>query len=152
MKTRTTLTLLAVVVASLALPLTAAAQRAGGTRSPEEILNNLRLLARYLKLTPEQVTTTQNLLKDLHAKVEPLRAAQKPLRDAFYRELEEVNPSACDVGAAALALHENEEKIKAALEDFDRKFSAILTPEQLAKYEALKEAARLLRGKDGEDS
>ena len=145
MKTRTTLLVLAAI---LALPLAAAAQRPDKGRDPREILTNPRLLARYLKLTPEQVKTTQTLLKELQAAVKPLREAQKDLYEAFYAGLEEANPSACDVGADAIALHENREKIKDAFEVFDQKFSAILTPEQLARYEALKEAARLLGGRD----
>ena len=150
MRTRTTLLALTALAALLALPLAAGAQQSNqGKRSPAEILTNPRLLARYLRLTPEQVATTQTLFKELEATVKPLREARKGLREAFYDELEEASPSACDAGAAAIALHENGEKIKDALEVFDRKFSAILTPEQLAKYEALKEAARLLRG--GED-
>ena len=145
MKTRTTLLVLAAV---LALPLAAAAQRSDKARDPREILTNPRLLAHYLSLTPAQVATTQTLFKELQATVKPLREARKGLAEAFYAELEEANPSACDAGAAAIALHENGEKIKDALEVFDQKFSAILTPEQLAKYEALKEAARLLGGRD----
>ncbi|HEX9940584.1 MAG TPA: periplasmic heavy metal sensor [Thermoanaerobaculia bacterium] len=148
MKTRTTLLILTALVALLALPLAADAQQRG-PRDAGTILNNPRLLARYLKLTPEQVATTQKLFAELRATVEPLRKAQGPLREAFYNELEEASPNACNVGQAAIALHENQEKIKEAFEEFDRKFSAILTPEQLAKYEALKAAARLFRG--GED-
>lgn len=147
MRTRTTLLVLTALVALLALPFAADAQQANqGKRSPAEILTNPRLLARYLRLTPEQVTTAQTLFKELEATVKPLREARKGLREAFYDELEEASPNACDVGAAAIALHENGEKIKDAIEVFDQKFSAILTPEQLAKYEALKDAARLLRG------
>jgi Spy/CpxP family protein refolding chaperone len=151
MKTRTTLLALTALVAALILPLAAEAQQSGKGRSPAEILTHPRLLARYLKLTPEQTTTAQGLYRDLEAVVKPLREARKDLRDAYRAELEEANPNACDVGAAALALRANGDQIRAALEDFDEAFSAILTPEQLAKYEALKEAARLLRGDDSED-
>jgi Spy/CpxP family protein refolding chaperone len=146
MKTRTTLLLLTSLVALLVLPL--AAQSAEKARDPREILTNPRLLARYLQLTPAQVATTQTLFKELQATVKPLREVQKGLYEAFYRELEAASPSPCSVGAAAIALHENKEKIKDAFEVFDQKFSAILTPEQLAKYEALKDAARLLGGRD----
>jgi Spy/CpxP family protein refolding chaperone len=151
MKTRTTLFVLIALVAALVLPVAAEAQQSGKGRSPVEILTHPKLLARYLKLTPEQVTTAQGLYQQLEAVVKPLREARKDLREAYYDELEEANPNACDVGAAALALHANGDKIREALEDFDEAFSAILTPEQLAKYEALKEAARLLRGDDAED-
>jgi Spy/CpxP family protein refolding chaperone len=35
------------------------------------------------------------------------------------------------------------DQIREAREDFDEAFSAILTPEQLAKYEALKDAVKI---------
>jgi Spy/CpxP family protein refolding chaperone len=145
MKTRT---LCLVLAAVLAIPLAAAAAQQSGdkARDPREILTNPRLLARYLKLTPEQVKTTQELFKELQATVKPLREARKGLYEAFYDELEAASPNPCSVGSAAIALHENGDKIRAAFEVFDQKFSAILTPEQLAKYQALKDAARLLGG------
>ena len=137
-------------MALLLLPLAVQAQRQGRGQDAASILENPRLLARYLKLTPDQVKTLQQLAQDLQRTVKPLVEDGKPLRETFYRDLEAANANPCTVGQDALALHENREKIKAAYEDFDRKFSAILTPEQLARYEALKEAARLLRGRDKE--
>jgi Spy/CpxP family protein refolding chaperone len=144
MKIRRTTLVLAAFVALLALPFAAEAQRPG--RDPGELLHNPRALARYLKLTPEQVTATQKLLADLKAVVEPLRQAEKTLRETLRTDLNAASPNPCTVGQDLLAVRANEEKIKAALDEFDRKFSALLTPEQLARYEALKEAARLLHG------
>lgn len=135
-------------LALLALPLAAEAQ--AGRRAPEDILQNPRALARYLKLTPAQVEAAKKLQQELKAAVDPLREAQKGLREAFRTELEAASPNACEVGEAALALQANREQIRAEVEEFDDKFSALLTPEQLARYEALKEAARHLRGGDDE--
>ncbi|MFL6196406.1 MAG: Spy/CpxP family protein refolding chaperone [Thermoanaerobaculia bacterium] len=149
MKTRRTSLLLTAFLALLALPLIAQPPAGNrGPRDPESILHNPRALARYLKLTPDQVTATQKLFDELRATVEPLRKAQEGLRDDLRDELEAASPNACTVGQAALAVHANQERIKDAFEAFDTKFSALLTPEQLAKYEALKEAARALRGED----
>lgn len=149
MKTRRTSLLLTALLVLLSLPL-AAQPPAGnrGPRDPESILHNPRALARYLKLTPDQVAATQKLFNELKATVEPLRKAQEGLRDDLRDELEAASPNACAVGQAALAVHANQEKIRDAFETFDTKFSALLTPEQLARYEALKEAARALRGED----
>ena len=131
----------------LALPLALQAQ-GPGPRDPGAILHNPRALARYLHLTPDQITATQKLAADLKATVEPLRQQEKQLRDAFETAVSAPNANPCDVGQAALALHANHEKIKAALDDFDKKFSALLTPEQLARYEALK---ALVHGDDDEE-
>lgn len=144
MKNRATLFALTALVALLALPLAAGAQQSNQKgRDPREILTNPRLLARYLSLTPDQVKTEQELFKELKAKVDPLRQAQQGLRQTFYTDLNATSPNPCTVGQDALAIHQNEEAIKAAFQDFDTKFSAILTPEQLAKYQALKAAAGL---------
>lgn len=138
--------LVAVAVVLCALPL--AAQPPQGPRDPAAILHNPRLLARYLHLTPDQVTATQKLAADLKATLDPLHQQGQQLRDAFQAAVSAANANACDVGQAALAVHANDVKIKAALDDFDTKFSALLTPDQLARYEALK---ALVHG-DGGDS
>ncbi len=145
MKNRKPLLLLAFLATLLALPLAATAQQA---RNPDEILHNPRALARFLKLTPEQVTAAQALQTSLKATLEPLRAAEKQLREALQTELDAASPNACRVGDALLAVKANGERIKAAVENYDDQFSALLTPEQLRRYEALKEAARLLGGRE----
>ncbi|HEV2851793.1 MAG TPA: periplasmic heavy metal sensor [Thermoanaerobaculia bacterium] len=152
MRSRKTNLILAFLIALLALPTLSGmtqAQQGRGPRDPREILRNPRALARYLQLTPAQVTVAQKLQADLKAQLEPLRANGKQLRDTLKAELDAAVPNACKVGDALLAVRANEDKIKDALEDFDQKFSALLTPEQLARYEALKEAARLLGGGEG---
>jgi Spy/CpxP family protein refolding chaperone len=131
----------------LALPL--AAQPSKGPHDPAEILHNPRLLARYLHLTPDQVTATQKLAADLKAALDPLHQQGQKLRDAFQAAISAANANPCDVGQAALAIRANDQKIKAALDDFDTKFSALLTPDQLARYEALK---ALVHPGDGDDS
>lgn len=142
------LTLLAAALfAFLLLPLAAQARQGQG-RNPDAILRNPRALARYLQLTPEQAQTLNQLWRELQADVEPLREQGKTLREALRDELQAEPANACEVGAAALAVQENGDRIRAELEEFDTKFSAILTPEQLAKWEALKEASRLFGGEE----
>jgi Spy/CpxP family protein refolding chaperone len=147
------------MAALLILPLTAAAAPRGGNgggnatpqRDPAEILHNGRLLARYLQLSTDQAKTLKTLLDTLQAKTEPLREQGKALRETLRTKLEAASPNPCDVGSAAIAVNENYEDIEAAQKEFDTAFSGILTPAQLAKYEALKELVRP-RGDDGEES
>jgi Spy/CpxP family protein refolding chaperone len=151
MKGRRAASLLAAIVAIAAVLLTLplAAQPPRGPRDPAEILHNPRLLARYLRLTPDQVTASQKLFADLKTATDPLRQQEPALRAAFEAAVSAPNANPCDVGQAALAVHANQEKIKAALDDFDKKFSALLTPDQLARYEALK---ALVHPGEGDDS
>lgn len=139
---RKRLTVAAALFAFLALPLLAnAAPGRGG--NPGDILTNPRALARYLKLTPAQIETTKQLLQELHATTKPLHEQQKPLHDQLRTQLDAAGPDACAIGSTLLQIEGLRDQIREAREDFDEAFSAILTPEQLAKYEALKEAARI---------
>ena len=119
---------------------------AAPARGPAHILSTPRLLARYLRLTPEQVQQQRQLVQALRADVEPLREQRKALREDLRAALEGGSPDACAVGAIVVDLSELRGQIRGELEEFDDAFSAILIPEQLARYEALKEAVRLLRG------
>ena len=111
--------------------------------SPEYILHNPRLLAQFLKLTPEQVTQSQALYTTLSNTLRPLHDQEKALRDQLATELAKPSPDACTVGGYVVQIKGVVGQVAAALHTFDTAFSAILTPEQLAKYNALKDAARL---------
>ncbi|MFP5287358.1 MAG: Spy/CpxP family protein refolding chaperone [Thermoanaerobaculia bacterium] len=139
---RKRLSLAAALFAFLVLPLAASAAPGRGG-NPGDILTNPRALARYLKLTPAQIETTKQLLQTLHAATKPLHEQQKPLHDQLRAQLDAASPDACAVGNTLLQIEDLRDQIREAREDFDEAFSAILTPEQLAKYEALKEAARI---------
>lgn len=152
MKKTKTLLWSALALVLLSLPAMAQmTQPAGGNarpNHPDEILHNPRALARFLKLTPAQQETLKTLNQELQAKVKPIREEQKALREQLADQLEAASPNACTIGDTALDIHENHEEIEAAVAEFDTKFTAILTPEQKRRYEALKEAAKLLRGDD----
>ncbi|HEX6862996.1 MAG TPA: periplasmic heavy metal sensor [Thermoanaerobaculia bacterium] len=128
--------------ALLALPLLAnAAPGRGG--NPADILRNPRALARYLKLTPAQVETTKQLLQTLHNTTKPLYQQIEPLEEQRRGQLDEASPDACAVGNTVVQIDALRDQIRGAREAFDDAFSAILTPEQLAKYEALKDAVKI---------
>ena len=124
----------------LLLPLAASA--APGRGNPADILTNPRALARYLKLTPAQIETTKQLFQTLHNTTKPLHEQQKPLREQLRDQID-AGADACTVGNTLLQLEGVRGQIRDARQDFDDAFSAILTPEQLAKYEALKDAVRI---------
>ena len=93
----------------LILPLAANAAPRGGGQGPAQagdVLSNPRALARALKLTAQQISTLRTLLEDLRETTEPIREEQKALREALRAELEAATPNACEVGAAALAVHD----------------------------------------------
>lgn len=129
------------LAAALALP--AAAQTTAAARpDPEQLFRNPRQLARYLKLTPAQVTTFKQLYEQLQATLKPLREQQRALYEDLHEGLEAASPDACAIGQIQIDLYEGREQIRAALEAFDDAFSAILTPQQLTRWNALKEALK----------
>ena len=144
--TRRRLSVATALLAFLALPFLANA--APGRGNPADILRNPKALARFLKLTPAQVATAKQLGQTLHNTTKSLYDQIEPLEEQRRSQLDAASPDACAVGTTVVQIDGLRDQIREAREDFDAAFSAILTPEQLAKYEALKEAARLLRGGD----
>jgi Spy/CpxP family protein refolding chaperone len=138
-KTKSLLTATA-FLAVLALPFLAEAKP---PQNAEEILRHPRALARYLRLTPEQNTTFRTLNQALQADVKPLRDQLGPLQEQLKTQLEAASPDACAAGQTVVAIDAVRDDIRAEVQEFDDAFSAILTPEQLRKYENLKEAAGL---------
>jgi len=141
------LTIAATLLALLAVPFAAGAAR--GPRNPADILHNPRALAKYLKMTPSQIEKTKDLLDDLRDTTRPLYQQIEPLEKQLKTQLEAASPDACAVGATVVKIDGLRDKLRGAREDFDDAFSAILTPEQLARYEALKDAAKI--GDEEED-
>jgi len=136
------------LLALLAVPFLAEAAR--GPRSPADILHNARALAKYLKLTPAQIETTKGLLGDLHATTRSLYEQIEPLETQLRTQLDAASPDACAVGATVVQIDAVRDQIRGARQDFDAAFSAILTAEQLAKYEALKEPVRANNEEEGD--
>ena len=144
--------LLAVTVLGLlALPLAAqtvayesdaASAKAG---SADYILTHPRALSKYLHLSSDQNTQLNALWTTLQTSVDALRTARGPLCDQLRTDLGGT-PNPATVGTDSIDLFTNKEAIRAARQTFDTAFSAILTPDQLVKYNALKQIAHLDNG------
>ena len=134
--------LAATLAALLLVPALAEAAR---RPSPEEILRSPRLLARYLNLTDAQVTQTQALFQTLNNSLRAIGEQERAVRQQLATELDAASPNACTVGGYVLQLEGFHDQAQAALRTFDTAFSAILTPEQLTKYNHLKELAGIGR-------
>ena len=133
----------AALIALMLVPaLALAAAPRGGRATPEEILRNPRLLAHYLNLTAAQVTQEEALFRTLNDALRANHQQEETLRDQLQAELDKPSPDACTAGGYVVSLHDLYEQAEAAFHTFDTAFSAILTPEQLAKYNALKQLAR----------
>jgi Spy/CpxP family protein refolding chaperone len=131
---------LAAALATMVL-IPALAVAAGRRASPAEVLRSPKLLAKYLALTPDQVVQEEALFTTLKGKLEAIHQQQKVVRDQLAAELAKPSPDKCTVGDLVLKVDGFHEQTAAALQEFDTAFKAILTAEQLVKYEALKQLA-----------
>ncbi|HTQ81451.1 MAG TPA: hypothetical protein VMM92_15740 [Thermoanaerobaculia bacterium] len=151
MKMKSKTLVLAILLVSLALPALADHHQGPGVPNnpvtAENILTNGRLLARFLGLSSSQVTELNGFLKTLQTAEQAVRQARPPLCKQLATDLTAASPDATTVGKDLLALVDNQDQIKTALEAFDTSFSAILTPDQLTKYDALKQVAGLAEDK-----
>jgi len=142
------LTLTAVLLLALlglaAMP--ALAQEAADAEQPSALaylLAHPGLLVRGVGLTPAQATATRALIQTARTAIRPVRADVQSLNQQIKAAFAQASPDACAIGALVVSRHDDYEKIEAALQAFDQGFAALLTPEQLAKYEALKTVLRL---------
>lgn len=106
----------------------------------------LRALTAFLDLTDAQVEEARLLLEDLAAELRPLAEEARALRQELHTLLEAEGPDPAEVGALVLEIHAVGDAMRAARDDFDAAFAALLTPDQLERWEILKEARRLFRG------
>ena len=101
-------------------------------------------LAEYLSLTEAQKTQVEQLRDKMKAAAEPLREEHRELAEAIHTALEN-KADAATVGAAVIAAHEQREKMRALHEQHETEMEAILTPAQLSRWQALKDARKTMR-------
>lgn len=86
-----------------------------------------------LNLTADQKTAARQIHEEVFAKAEPLL-------EQHHQEMEKVHnlldsgASATEVGEQMIAAHAFMKQIKALHEEAETRFAALLTPEQLAKF------------------
>ena len=136
---------LLVATAATARPDFGKGGRGHGRGNPAE---RLEFLAEYLSLTEAQKTAIEKLQANLETRIEPLREQQKQLHEQV-REALDNDADAATVGALVIAQHEGREKIHALMEAHAGQVKAQLTPAQVSRWEALKDARQARRGHHG---
>jgi len=129
----------------LLAPLAAVANPAGpGSGGPGGV-RNMFPPAGYLNLTDEQVEAVTALRDQMREEMKTLLEAQRALGEQLRDALGSDQPDATRIGELTLEMHGFRDQIRATLESFESEFTALLTAEQLAKYENFRELMRLLR-------
>ncbi len=98
--------------------------------------------ARFLDHTAEQVEAARAIFDAAREETKPVREAQRALHDELKALLDTDSPDATAVGELVLSLHADRGQVKAIHEAAFEEFKALLTAEQLAKLERLREVRR----------
>jgi Spy/CpxP family protein refolding chaperone len=103
-------------------------------------------IARALDLSEGQVEQTRALLEDLAGTVEPLREQGRTLRQEIEDLLAADAPDATAIGEKVIEGHALREQGRAAWDEFQTAFEALLTPAQKERWELLKDIRAFLGG------
>jgi len=91
-------------------------------------------MTKALNLTADQQAAVKKLHAELMAKAEPLMAQHHQQQADLKTLMNGVNPNSDEVGQKTLAANATEQQLKALHEEFKTKFTALLTPDQQAKF------------------
>ena len=125
----------AILLAFMALP-----ARADDDFAVSLLLGSPGKLSHALALDAMQVAAFRPLAAAANNVAKPLLKANAVLLGEIQGELRAAAPDTCAIGQRVATRHQNWLVAKAAYVKFDHDFSALLTPGQLAAWEALKAA------------
>jgi len=97
-------------------------------------------LAKTLNLTADQQTAAAKLHADLAASSQPLMVTRRQQMQEIHTLLANGSASAAEIGQKMIDAHTTGQQLKALHDDFKTKFSALLNPDQLAKFQQIQAA------------
>lgn len=104
-----------------------------------------QVVAKYLQLTPDQVSAWQQINKDTAAVVQPLAANARDLRSQLDAALNAATPDPASIGQLAVSLHAVQALIRSARQSAQNQRLAVLNADQRAKFAAFQAAAQFIR-------
>jgi Spy/CpxP family protein refolding chaperone len=113
---------------------------AGPQQPPDEALKDV------LGLTDAQLAQLHTLLDSRRTAAEALRAQIEAAQKAVHDAVEAATPDPTAIGNAILALQNLQKQVQSANESFKASFTAILTADQKAKYDAIEALLSSLKG------
>ena len=98
------------------------------------------LMAKALDLTADQTAAAKKLHAELLAKAQPLMTQHHQQRDEIKALLDGANPDATEIGQKVITAHATSQQLKTLHEGFMTRFSTLLTADQKAKLEQMKQS------------
>lgn len=96
-------------------------------------------LIRALDLSEEQIKQAREIRENTRRQVQPLAEEQRALRQELRTALEGEAPSSEAVGSIVISLHQNRQQVRDLHQQALTDFEAILTPEQLERFQQFRE-------------
>lgn len=118
----------------------------GQTEPPEDgtdIPKPVRIMVRYLDMSPDQVAHFIELRQDLRECVAPRHELLKRLKAALKEALSQDPPSSELVGDLVIEIHGVKQEVRRCHAAYQQAFCDMLDDDQLAKMERLQAAAKL---------
>jgi Spy/CpxP family protein refolding chaperone len=98
------------------------------------------MLAKTLNLTADQQAAAKKLHEDLAAKAQPLMAQHHQQMQEIHALLDGGSADAADIGQKTIDAHATGQQLKALHDDFTAKFTGLLNPDQLTKFQQIQAA------------
>ncbi|HEV7507609.1 MAG TPA: periplasmic heavy metal sensor [Thermoanaerobaculia bacterium] len=114
-----------------------AAAGAGGHWKAAGEQHRAAFLTKALNLTADQQAAAKKLHEDLAAQAQPLMAQHHQQMQEIHALLDGGSADAADIGQKTIDAHTTGQQLKTLHDDFKTKFSAMLTPDQLAKFQQM---------------
>jgi periplasmic protein CpxP/Spy len=137
MKRTLTLFLGAVLLVAGTAVFAAGAAGTGGHWKAGGMQHHAAFLAKALGLTADQQAAAKKLHEDLATSAEPLVTQHHQQMQEIHTLLDSGNADPAEIGQKMIDAHATGQKLKALHDDFKAKFSALLTPDQLAKLKQI---------------
>jgi Spy/CpxP family protein refolding chaperone len=99
----------------------------------------LARLTQVLSLTTAQQAAAKQLQDKLQTTVQPLFTEAREKHEAIREALDSNNADAAEIGQLMIDAHKIGGQMRAAHDEFEKAFTALLTPEQAAKFKALQD-------------
>ncbi|HXU31583.1 MAG TPA: periplasmic heavy metal sensor [Thermoanaerobaculia bacterium] len=109
-------------------------------------------ISRFLVLDSSQSAKVADLVARLRGEVSPIRESHRATRARLEAEMAAPQPDAERIGRLVLEMRSRRGTVRTALERFDQDLSALLRPEQLARYQEWKQRHPRLSGERGRGS
>ena len=111
-----------------------------GADAAQAMQHHDAMLTKALGLTADQQAALTKLHQDQAAKAQPLMAQHRQQMQEIHALLAGDNPDPAEIGQRMIDSRATGQQLKALHDDFTTKFSALLSPDQLAKFQQLRAA------------